>query len=424
MVRLVDRSLVQYEPDDGRYRLLETLRQYGADRLAEAGETDGTSERHARFFLGLVDRLAPELLDARYRAAHAMLSVELDNLRAAAEWCADHERWVELVGMARQSLLFLLAEPMDGVAWYQQAIDHGDDLDPRTLIDALGELAFLQVAAFSALAAADECAERSLTLAETSQLEPTPWAWLARSTIAANLVGADDGADGLRPAELALAAADARHDEPAASYTFNLRVMLLSGTDPDEGAASVGEALDWAYRTGNPQLIALAVMSAAACRLSMAAEPDFAAGLDILTHYDDGIRVGDLNEIWLDIMWGTALLGLGQPGAVEHLTSAARLADRHGNLRAVDLAVRLLSIAYAESGHTRKAATLNGYATAHLRQHRLDNPAYEWIQARLEAALAGLPERSFHETEGSTCHRGQIMALINNPPANQTEHHP
>src|SRR5262249_24318983 len=48
VLRLVDRSLVVYESDTARYRLLETLRQYSADRLAEAAETESTRERHAR----------------------------------------------------------------------------------------------------------------------------------------------------------------------------------------------------------------------------------------------------------------------------------------------------------------------------------------------------------------------------------------
>ena len=59
VLRLVDRSLVVYEPEDDRYRLLETLRQYGADRLADAGETEATRERHARHFLAFAERVAP-----------------------------------------------------------------------------------------------------------------------------------------------------------------------------------------------------------------------------------------------------------------------------------------------------------------------------------------------------------------------------
>ena len=415
MVRLVDRSLVQYEPEEGRYRLLETLRQYGKDRLADAGETDETTEHHARFYLGLVERIAPELLDARYRIAHAQLSVELDNLRATAAWCSEHDRWVELAAMARQSWLFSCSAPVDGAAWYQQIIDHGGALDPQTVIDVLGELAYLQVAAFGDFTVGEASAQRSLALVETSRLEASPWAWLARATVAASLLTAGGGPDGLGPSELALAAADARHDEPAASVALNYRMIFVWTADPDQdsGAAAMRDALDRAQSTGNPLLITSAAFFAAGCPLAYSPEPDFAAGLDILTRYDDGIRVGGGTEVWLDVHWGNALLGLRQPGAVEHLTRAARLADRLSFLLPFDLALRLLAIAYAEARHASQAATLLGYADANTSQHRLDTPGLGWTKPRLERALAGLVDRLLREAEGSTWHRRQIMALIN-----------
>jgi predicted ATPase len=57
-LRLVDRSLVVYEPEENRYRLLAPLRQYGPDRLAEADETEPTGERHVRHFLAFAERVA------------------------------------------------------------------------------------------------------------------------------------------------------------------------------------------------------------------------------------------------------------------------------------------------------------------------------------------------------------------------------
>ena len=125
----------------------------------------------------------------------------------------------------------------------------------------------------------------------------------------------------------------------------------------------------------------------------------------------------DLDEVWLDLHWGNALLGLRQPGAVEHLVRAARLADRLSFLLALDLALRLLAIAYAEAGHASQAAILVGYADANLSQYRLDAPGLRWTKPRLEQALAGLADRSHYETEGSTWHRRQIMALINELPS-------
>ena len=76
--RLAGKSLVAAEPgEDGtRYRLLETVRQYAAGRLAETGDADAARGRHALAFLSLAER--------ERRAA--VLSADHDNFRAALEW--------------------------------------------------------------------------------------------------------------------------------------------------------------------------------------------------------------------------------------------------------------------------------------------------------------------------------------------------
>jgi predicted ATPase/DNA-binding CsgD family transcriptional regulator len=81
--RLVDKSLVLAE--DGRYRLLETLREYAAARLAEAGETTAARDRHLDHFLALAEAAEPEL-DRDKDAWRARVQPERDNLRAALEW--------------------------------------------------------------------------------------------------------------------------------------------------------------------------------------------------------------------------------------------------------------------------------------------------------------------------------------------------
>ncbi|MEV6830730.1 LuxR C-terminal-related transcriptional regulator [Amycolatopsis sp. NPDC051102] len=81
--RLVDKSLVQAE--DGRYRLLETLREYAAARLAEAGETAAVRDRHLGHYLALAEAAEPEL-DRDKDAWRARIEPERDNLRAALEW--------------------------------------------------------------------------------------------------------------------------------------------------------------------------------------------------------------------------------------------------------------------------------------------------------------------------------------------------
>jgi hypothetical protein len=47
LTRLVDKNLVEYDDTTGRYRMLETIRQYGLERLDQAGQTEQTRRRHA-----------------------------------------------------------------------------------------------------------------------------------------------------------------------------------------------------------------------------------------------------------------------------------------------------------------------------------------------------------------------------------------
>jgi predicted ATPase/DNA-binding CsgD family transcriptional regulator len=85
--RLVEKSLVlaELEPDGAvRYRLLETLRQFGQEHLRARGgtELEATRRRHAAFFLGLVERAGPELDGSAQGVWLDRLEAERDNLRA------------------------------------------------------------------------------------------------------------------------------------------------------------------------------------------------------------------------------------------------------------------------------------------------------------------------------------------------------
>ena len=85
--RLVDKSLVTVEGDEQpRYRLLETLRLYAAEKLAAAAETGAIAERHAQYYTDLFDR-AYEAWETTPDAAWlAVYRPEIDNVRAALDW--------------------------------------------------------------------------------------------------------------------------------------------------------------------------------------------------------------------------------------------------------------------------------------------------------------------------------------------------
>jgi non-specific serine/threonine protein kinase len=93
----VEESLVEFDEREGdaRYRLLETVRQYGQKKLAEAGETTALRRRHRDFFLALVERGEPELRGAGQGTWFARFEAEQDNLRAALEWSGTDEGGAE-----------------------------------------------------------------------------------------------------------------------------------------------------------------------------------------------------------------------------------------------------------------------------------------------------------------------------------------
>ena len=84
---LVDKSLVMIDADGGRYRLLETVRQYAQELLIKACEEEDVRARHLRFFLALAERARPELVGPQQAVWLVRLDLERENLLAAHAWC-------------------------------------------------------------------------------------------------------------------------------------------------------------------------------------------------------------------------------------------------------------------------------------------------------------------------------------------------
>ena len=87
LTALVAQSLVV--ASGGRFRLLETIRQYAWDRLVEAGEAEVLRERHAHYFLDLAEHAEPELRRPDQSEWLARLRAEDDNFQVALGWCRE-----------------------------------------------------------------------------------------------------------------------------------------------------------------------------------------------------------------------------------------------------------------------------------------------------------------------------------------------
>jgi predicted ATPase/class 3 adenylate cyclase/DNA-binding CsgD family transcriptional regulator len=126
---LVDKSLVVADNSGGatRYRMLETVRQYAAEKLGESGEADAVRARHRDYYTALA-----ALLDAPARTGHEQrleqAETEIDNLRAAFAWSQDNSD-IELalaLASALQPLWLARGRVREGLAWLDAALT---DLD-------------------------------------------------------------------------------------------------------------------------------------------------------------------------------------------------------------------------------------------------------------------------------------------------------
>jgi predicted ATPase/DNA-binding SARP family transcriptional activator len=88
---LVDKSLVLLEAaeDDARYRVLETVRQYGLERLESAGEREELRGRHAAWYLAAAEGDAPHLVGGAGPRQLLRLDADAGNFQAVAEWAAE-----------------------------------------------------------------------------------------------------------------------------------------------------------------------------------------------------------------------------------------------------------------------------------------------------------------------------------------------
>jgi len=89
--RLASKSLLLAEHDgsSSRFRLLETIRQYAAEKLVDSAGADAARRRHFDYFVALAERAEPELRKANVLEWLDRLEAEHDNLRAALDWAAD-----------------------------------------------------------------------------------------------------------------------------------------------------------------------------------------------------------------------------------------------------------------------------------------------------------------------------------------------
>ncbi|WP_207892279.1 LuxR C-terminal-related transcriptional regulator [Streptacidiphilus pinicola] len=111
---LVEKSIFVPEPQGGRsrFRMLETIREYGQARLAESGDQEALDRRHRDWCLQLIETAGDEWVGPRQQQWADRLELEHANLRRALEYCLSES------GEARVGLR------MAAVPWFWGATEY------------------------------------------------------------------------------------------------------------------------------------------------------------------------------------------------------------------------------------------------------------------------------------------------------------
>jgi len=86
--QLADQSLIRRLPDfsEPRFVMLQTIREFAADRLDETGEGSATKQRHVEAFIALAKQAQPFVFGSKRKAWLDRLEMDHDNFRAALDW--------------------------------------------------------------------------------------------------------------------------------------------------------------------------------------------------------------------------------------------------------------------------------------------------------------------------------------------------
>ena len=259
---LVDWSLLK-PIGEGRFLMLETIREYALEALEESGETEEVRDRHLDYFLALVEEAEPNLTGADQREWYDRLAVENDNVREALSHACDTgdgERALMLAGTIWR-FWWNRGYTAESAHWYARAFAVGGNASPTARARGAFGAAHIAEARGDVKRARIDFEEAVRLLGEIGE---TRWLILALAHVAGayRSLGNPERGDGTLHEALALAV-QSGDDRGAAIVRSNMAGFLLADGDEDRAALLFAEALEGLRSVGD-------VYGMASCSASLA----------------------------------------------------------------------------------------------------------------------------------------------------------
>ena len=139
---LADKGLLQPLKDSApepRFGMLETIREYGRERLIESGEAAAIGAAHAAYFLHVATAAREQIEGPGRLAAHDRIRGEMENLRAALEWALTNEDAETAQRLASEMARFWVdfGDIPEGRTWLERSVALDGASSPPTRVEAL-----------------------------------------------------------------------------------------------------------------------------------------------------------------------------------------------------------------------------------------------------------------------------------------------
>jgi len=360
---LVDKSLVVFEAP--RYRLLESTREYAAERLDAGGDRASVSARHAAYYRVQVDRASLAEGQGSYRAWIAPVIDELDNVRAALEWTLrdghDPLTGVEIcAALVETSSLGRWSEWANWNTLARDALAGGARPHLRgRVLTRRAELA-ARYGAFGGTQAELEAAQEAYELLR--EAPATKWRLEMLNAYATALSHSDQMEEAAAIAREGLELARDNHDFVYQASFLRRLASFLTGSDPLEAEVMYEESISLCRVLENDFGLALSYhgMSQLYFRLGRFDEAIAAARVAAGVRREINDRRGLVNAL-ADVAQFTLALGRTD-GVAEALGEALEIVRRTENTLGLALVIQAAA-AYAFSGTAPEtAARLTGFA--------------------------------------------------------------
>lgn len=326
---LVDWSLLK-PIGEGRFLMLETVREYARELLEQTREAAGVHRRHVGHVLALVQQAEPELTGPDQRQWYDRLTVEQGNIREALGYACDSGDGESALMLAGTIWRFwwTRAAVEEPAHWYERAFAVAAGASPLARARAVFGAAHVAESRGSAELARTQFEEAAELLRALGQ---TRWAVLAMTHLATacHRLGDQPRADRINQEalELALSSGDVRG---AAVVRGNVGTGLLMDGQDEPARVLLEQALEGSRAAGDTYLIAsclseLALLAVRAGDLQRAAV-NLRESLELFS------SIGDTRHLVSAIARGVAaVLALGDASAAAKLCAAAEAVGRsHG----------------------------------------------------------------------------------------------